>query len=212
MGFFMTTNAQGVFVAFEGVDGAGKSTQLHHAATLFRRRGIEVIATREPGGTFGAEQIRALLVTGAANRWSAQTELLLFNAARRDHVEKVIRPALNRGAAVFCDRFIDSTRAYQSAGRGAARQEVDGLHNLMIGLSPDITLIFDVEPELARRRGRPGHEDRFEAFGQDFFEKLRFAYLQLAAEFPQTHVVIDAQGDEDSVAAVVTSVLAAKIR
>jgi len=154
---------RGLFITVEGVDGAGKSTQLALLADGLRAAGRDVVATREPGGAPGAEEIRRLLVDGAPGRWSAETELLLFTAARRDHMERTLRPALARGAVVLCDRYVDSTRAYQGARRGADacgvdRATVDALHRLMIGLDPDLTLILDIDParSLARGTARPG--------------------------------------------------------
>lgn len=194
----------GLFVAFEGVDGAGKSAQLRLAATRLAACGREVVATREPGGSPGAEEIRALLVTGAPERWSAETELLLFTAARRDHWETIISPALGRGAVVLCDRFIDSTRAYQSAGRGAVRADVEALHALMIGAEPDLALVFDVSPETAAARGGAEkarlREDRYERFGAGFAERLRAAYRALVAEAPARRRLIDAEPDVETVA------------
>ncbi len=151
-----------MFITLEGIDGAGKSTQARLLADRLRAAGREVVITREPGGAPGAEEIRRLLVEGAPGRWSAETEILLFTAARRDHVERTILPALNAGAIVVCDRFVDSTRAYQ--GSGPLRGKVEELHRLMIGLNPDLTLVFDMEPEqgLTRAGQRADGEDRFE--------------------------------------------------
>lgn len=194
-----------MFITFEGVDGAGKTTQLRRAAQWLREQGHDVVATREPGGTAGADEIRKLLVEGEPGRWSSATELLLFNAARRDHVERVIRPALERGAIVLCDRYVDSTRAYQAAtpkaedkpggdlagtdkdgsGRnGVTRDAVDRLHAEFIGLDPDATFIFDIDPEIAMARlaGVPGMERRFERLGLEFQRRLRGAYQWIARE------------------------------
>ena len=157
--------------------------------------------TREPGGSTGAEEIRTLLVEGEPGRWSAETEVLLFTAARRDHVERTIKPAIASGKIVLCDRFVDSTRAYQ--GSGDLRSKVDALHRLMIGLMPDLTLIFDMAPSegLARadRRATAG-EDRFENKGLAFQERLRGAYLDIARAEPARCVVIDAAADIETVA------------
>lgn len=156
----ITTAPSGHFISFEGIDGSGKSTQARRLADLFP----DAILTREPGGSSGAEEIRALVLTGDPDRWSAETELLLFNAARRDHLEKTIEPALKAGRTVICDRFADSTRVYQGATRGDLRGKVDALHDLMIGREPDLTFIIDMDPEVALRRGlaRGSGEDRFE--------------------------------------------------
>lgn len=199
----MIARQRGVFVSFEGVDGAGKSTQLRRLAQTLRAAGRDVVATREPGGAPGAEQIRRLLVEGEPGRWSAETELLLFNAARRDHLERTVRPALGAGAVVLCDRFADSTRAYQSAGRGADPALVETLHALMIGVEPDLTLILDLDPDRAAARdgGVKGAETRFEAFGAGFQHRLRAAFLAIAAANPDRCMVIDADGAADDVAA-----------
>lgn len=182
----------GVFITFEGVDGAGKSTQLGVLAETLRKQGHAVTTTREPGGAPGAEEIRRLLVEGDPDRWSAETELLLFTAARRDHVERTIRPALDRGDFVLCDRFVDSTRAYQ--GEQALRDKIDTLHDLMIGLTPDLTLIFDIDPARAldRATSRGGGEDRFEQKGLAFQQVLRDRFLAIAAAEPERCRVIDA--------------------
>lgn len=149
-----------MFISLEGIDGSGKSTQARRLAEALRAEGHEVVLTREPGGAPGAEDIRRLLVEGRADRWSAETELLLFTAARRDHLERTIRPALDRGAWVVTDRFADSTRVYQGATRGELRATVDALHALMIGVEPDRTVVIDLDPAeaLARtlRRQHPG--------------------------------------------------------
>ncbi len=139
----------GRFISFEGIDGSGKSTQ---ARRLAARLPGDVVLTREPGGSPGAEEVRALLLTGDPARWSPETEIALFTAARRDHLERTIRPALARGATVVCDRFADSTRVYQGATRGDLRALVDALHDALIGTEPDVTLIFDMAPEAALAR------------------------------------------------------------
>jgi len=184
---------RGTFITFEGIDGSGKSTQARYLAeTLGRLR--EVIATREPGGSPGAEAIRPLLVRGDVARWSLETEILLFTAARRDHVEKTILPALAAGKVVVCDRFADSTRVYQGAARGNLRALVDRLHAELIRLEPDLTFILDMDPEQALGRGlaRQSGEDRFEAMGAEFQHSLRRGFLALAREFPERCRVIDA--------------------
>ena len=141
------------FLTFEGIDGSGKSTQARLLAEALGAAGRDVVLTREPGGSPGAEEIRRLLVEGDPDRWSPETEILLFTAARRDHLEKTIRPALDRGAVVICDRFADSTRVYQGAARGDLRAVVDQLHALMIATEPDLTFILDVDPAAALSRG-----------------------------------------------------------
>jgi dTMP kinase len=192
----------GRFVTFEGVDGAGKSTQLRRLAAALRAEGVATVETREPGGSPGAEAIRALLVDGEPGRWSAETELLLFTAARRDHLERVIAPALARGETVLCDRYVDSTRAYQSAGRGADRALIDDLHARLIGRDPDLTLILDIDPDAALARGlAAGGAERFEGFGLSFQQRLRDAFRAIAAAEPERCALIDASGDADAVAA-----------
>lgn len=205
---------RGLFITIEGVDGAGKSTQARRLAEGLRAGGREVVATREPGGAPGAEEIRRLLVEGAPGRWSAQTELLLFTAARRDHMERTLRPALARGAVVLCDRYVDSTRAYQGARRDGAgeavvRETVDALHNLMIGLNPDLTLILDIDPALALARAEaPG---RFEDMGLAFQQALRVGFHAIAAAEPDRCAVIDASGDPDAVAAMLRATVAQRL-
>jgi dTMP kinase len=204
---------RGLFVTLEGVDGAGKSTQIRLLADSLRENGREVVTTREPGGSPGAEQIRALLVEGAPGRWSAETETLLFAAARRDHVERTVRPALDRAAVVLCDRYVDSTRAYQAAGRGADPAFVDALHRLAVGLDPDLTLILDIDPsEAAARSGaRGGAETRFEGFGLSFQTALRAAFHAIAAAAPDRCAVIDATGAPGAVAARLRAAVAARL-
>ena len=189
-----------LFVTLEGIDGSGKSTQARLLADRLRAEGHAPVLTREPGGSPGAEEIRKLLVEGDPNRWSAETEILLFTAARRDHVERTILPALNKGQTVICDRFVDSTRAYQ--GATGLRDQVDNLHDLMIGVHPHLTLIFDLDPEIALSRagGRADTEDRFEKKGLAFQEALREAYLTIARNDPARCRVIDADGSAEQIA------------
>jgi dTMP kinase len=203
----------GVFVSFEGIDGSGKSTQARMLADHLRGAGREVVLTREPGGSPGAEEIRALLLTGGGDRWSPQTELLLFTAARRDHLEKVIAPALERGAVVICDRFADSTRVYQGVARADLRAAGDTLHALMIAREPDLTLLVDIDPRegLARAAARGGAEARFESFGVDLQERLRAGFLDLAAAQPARFAVIDGARAPDAVAAEVARVVEGRL-
>lgn len=206
-------SGNGLFISFEGIDGSGKSTQARLLAEALRQKGREVVLTREPGGSTGAEDIRALLLTGAGDRWSPETELLLFTAARRDHLEWVIAPALARGAVVICDRFIDSTRVYQGMGRADLRGQVDALHALMIGREPDLTLLIDIDPRegLARAAARGGDEARFEAFGEGLQTRLRAGFLALAEEHPARFAVIDGARPPDAVAAEVARVAEARL-
>ncbi len=194
--------AAGSFISFEGIDGSGKSTQARLLAQALREAGREVVLTREPGGAPGAEEIRRLLVEGAPERWSPETEILLFTAARRDHLEKTIRPALAAGRIVIADRFADSTRVYQGATRGDLRAVVDRLHDLMIGIEPDLTFIIDTDPKAALRRGlaRGSGEDRFEEFGLPFQKKLRAGFIALAREFPARCILIDGNRPPEAVA------------
>lgn len=205
----------GLFVTVEGIDGAGKSTQTRRLAGRLRALGRAVVETREPGGAPGAEEIRRLLVEGAPGRWSPETEMLLFTAARRDHVERVVQPALARGAVVLCDRYVDSTRAYQGAGAPGRRELVDRLHALAIGLDPDLTLIFDIDPAaaLARAAGRAGaaHETRFEQKGLAFQERLRVEFRAIAAAEPGRCVLIDADAEPEPVATRVWAAVAPRL-
>jgi dTMP kinase len=198
--------ARGKFITVEGGEGGGKSTQLSLLANRLSAAGRDVVATREPGGSTGAEAIRALLVTGQADRWSALTETLLMYAARRDHIERVIAPALNRGAWVVCDRFADSTRAYQGAAGGTDPTLIATLEDQVLGeVRPDLTLIFDlpVSVGLARAAGRAGAETRFESKGAAFHERLRASFLAIAENEPHRCAVIDATQALDEVEAVV---------
>jgi dTMP kinase len=206
--------SRGVFISFEGGEGAGKSTQLRRLAVRLKGHGREVVPTREPGGSPGAEAIRDLLVTGAADRWSPITETLLMYASRRDHIERVIAPALARGAVVLCDRFADSTRAYQGAGGGAAADLIAALEtHVLAGLRPDLTLILDlpVAAGLGRAVGRGGAEARFESKGEAFHQRLRDGFLAIAAAEPDRCRVLDAAGDEDSVAAAVWAAVESRL-
>ncbi|MGI3170727.1 dTMP kinase [Pseudooceanicola sp. C21-150M6] len=200
----------GLFLSFEGIDGSGKSTQARLLADALREAGMDVVLTREPGGSPGAEEIRALVLQGDPDRWSAETEILLFTAARRDHLERTIRPALTRGAVVICDRFADSTRMYQGLSRGDLRGAVDRLHALMIGVEPDLTVLIDMDPEvgLARAKGRQGVEERFEDFGADLQRKMRAGFLALAEEFSGRFRVIDGAAAPETVAAQVREAVA----
>lgn len=198
-----------MFISFEGVDGCGKSTQARTLAQALRDQGRQVVLTREPGGSPGAEEIRRLLVEGAGERWSAETECLLFTAARRDHLERTIRPALDAGQTVITDRFADSTRVYQGAARGTLRELVDRLHELMIGVEPDLTFVIDIDPAtaLARGQARGGNEDRFESLGLGFQEKLALGFRALAQEYPDRVRLIDGSGSVQDIAARIRAVL-----
>ena len=183
----------GLFITFEGIDGSGKSTQASILAERLTARGMDVVKTREPGGSAGAEEIRSLVLEGDPDRWSAETEILLFTAARRDHLEKTINPALEAGKIVICDRFADSTRLYQGISRGELRKVVDQLHTLMIGREPDMTFVVDMDPAtgLSRALSRQTSEERFEGFGEEMQQKMRAGFLEQAKEFSDRCVVVD---------------------
>jgi dTMP kinase len=193
----------GRFISFEGGEGAGKSTQLRLLADRLRGQGIEIVTTREPGGTEGADAIRALILTGHAERWGARAEALLMNAARADHVERLIRPSLARGAWVVCDRYADSTLVYQGVGGGLPEDELRAVHKVATGdLWPDLTLILDI-PEsegLARAHARAGTELRFESKGDAFHAAVRAGYRARAAAEPGRCKLIEADGSIEAVA------------
>ena len=200
--------SRGRFISFEGGEGAGKSTQLRLLSEALTRAGIATLATREPGGAPGAEAIRSLLVEGDPQRWDAVSEALLFAAARRSHLVTTVWPALERGQWVISDRFADSTLAYQGAGGGVPRAELEALHRLVAGdFMPDLTLILDlpVEEGLARAAARAGSETRFERKDRAFHEKLRQGFLDIARREPRRCAVIDGS---ESVATVHQAVLA----
>jgi dTMP kinase len=208
-----TQAGRGRFITFEGIDGSGKSTQARLLADHLRRDGVPVVLTREPGGSPGAEEIRALLLTGDPDRWSAETEILLFTAARRDHLEKTIEPALATGQTVISDRFADSTRVYQGATRGDLRGTVDKLHSLMIGREPDLTFIIDMDPDAALSRGlaRQSGEDRFEDFGLPFQETLRHGFLALAHAHPNRCVLINGNRAAEDIATEIRAQAAMRV-
>ncbi|WP_295316876.1 dTMP kinase [Roseobacter sp.] len=199
---------QGSFITFEGIDGSGKSTQARRLADHLRARGHDVVVTREPGGSPGAEEIRALVLQGDPDRWSAETEILLFTAARRDHMERLIGPALAAGKTVICDRFADSTRMYQGLSRGDLRAVVDQLHSLMIGREPDLTVLIDMDPAtgLERALSRQTQDERFEAFGAGLQQEMRAGFLALAEEFSDRFRVVNGNRDIDTVAADIAAI------
>ena len=204
------------FLSFEGIDGSGKSTQARLLAEALRDLGHGVTLTREPGGSRGAEEIRRLVLEGEPERWSPETELLLFTAARRDHLEKTIRPALARGEVVITDRFADSSRMYQGIardGREGLGPTVDALHALMIGVEPDLTLLIDIAPEigLSRAQARKGAEQRFEDMGLELQRRMRAGFLALAAAHPARFRVIDGARAPEAVAAEALAVTLAHL-
>lgn len=202
--------ATGTFISFEGIDGSGKSTQARLLAAHLQGAGHDVVLTREPGGSPGAEEIRKLVLEGATDRWSPETEILLFTAARRDHLERKIRPALAEGKIVICDRFADSTRMYQGLRGPGLRKMVDDLHDLMIGQEPDLTLLIDMDPALglARALARNGAEERFESFGQQMQAQMRAGFLDLARNHPARFRVIDGARAPEEVAADLAALVA----
>ena len=204
--------APGRFLSFEGIDGSGKSTQARLLADTLRAHGHKVTLTREPGGSPGAEEIRRLVLEGEPDRWSPQTEILLFTAARRDHLEKTIRPALARGDIVITDRFADSTRMYQGISRGDLVATVNQLHDLMIGVEPDLTFLIDIDPAVGHGRAlaRAGAEMRFEAMGLALQTRMRAGFLALATQDPRFQVV---SGDADpaDVARTITEIALAHL-
>ena len=199
---------RGKFITLEGGEGVGKSTQIRRLIARLSDQGKEVVATREPGGSPGAESIRDLVLRGAADRWSPMTETLLMYASRRDHIERVITPALAAGKWVVCDRYADSTRAYQGAAGGVEPAFIAALEDHVLGdVRPDLTLIFDLDPTigLGRAVDRAGAEMRFESKGEAFHIRLRQAFLDIASLEPQRCAVIAAQGSLEAVEALVWS-------
>lgn len=196
--------ARGRFITFEGGEGAGKSTQARRLVERLRALDHEVIQTREPGGSAGAEDIRDLVLNGAADRFTPMTELLLMYAARADHLDRTIRPALEAGRWVVCDRFADSSRAYQGEAGGVPMTVIEQIDAAVVGADqPDLTLIFDMPVELGLERalGRGQSEVRFESKGLAFHQRLRDGFRAIACDNPDRCIVIDASGDEATVAA-----------
>jgi dTMP kinase len=196
---------RGYFISFEGGEGAGKSTHIKLLGQKLAELGRDVVVTREPGGTPQGEKLRNILVTGDVDAWSAEAEALLNYAARDSHLRSLIRPALARGATVLCDRFMDSTRAYQAYAGGADPGFIDALENNVVGTTrPDLTLIFDLDPVLGLARAAArggGREDRFERKGMKFHQALRQGFLALAADDPLRCRVLDASLPVDVVGA-----------
>ena len=202
----------GLFITFEGGEGSGKSTQVKRLAARLAAQGRDVLATREPGGTPEAEAVRSLLVSGDVARWTAKSEALLNYAAREQHLEQVIRPARAAGRIVLCDRFMDSTRAYQGHAGGCDPGFIDALEHAIVGdTRPALTLIFDIDPALglsrARERGDARAEDRYERKGLAFHMKLREGFLEILRRNPKRCRLIDAAQDVDAVTQDVWSVL-----
>lgn len=207
--------APGRFIVIEGVDGAGKGVQSRLLRSALERCGLNVLLTREPGGSPGAEEIRNLLVRGAADKWDSMTELLLVYAARRSHVEQTIKPALARGTWVISDRFADSSRAFQGVAGGLGLETVERIHHEVVGaFMPELTLVLDLDAatSLARTRARGGNEDRFEKKGEDYQRKVRDGFRLLAERSPATHSLINAAGTIDEVALAMRQVVAARLQ
>jgi dTMP kinase len=198
--------ARGKFITFEGGEGAGKSTQVRLLAASLEKDRREIVVTREPGGAPGAELIRGLLVAGD-HAWDPITEALLHYAARREHLERTIRPALERGAWVVCDRFADSTLAYQGYGLGVDRAVLRRLHRDVVeDTNPDLTLILDIDPEKGlARAGRRNAHDRYERMDIEFHRRLRAGFLAIARKERDRCVVIDADGDLESIRTAILS-------
>lgn len=204
------SQAAGIFISFEGGEGAGKSTQARLLAERLRAGGVDVVLTREPGGTAGAEAIRALLLDAGGDGWDAQAEAMLFAAARADHVTRLIRPALKRGAWVICDRFVDSTRAYQGAAGGISDADICQLHRIGSGnLWPDRTLLLQISADqAAARRADRGTSDRIEARDDSYHSRVVNGFAALARTEPQRWRVVDAGADVDTVSDAVQGALA----
>ena len=198
-----SAGGRGRFITLEGGEGGGKSTQIRHLLPWLKEQGIDALATREPGGSPGAERIRELLVTGHADRWTPLTEVLLHYAARQDHIRAVIEPTLAAGRWVVCDRFFDSTLAYQGYGHGVALDFIETLSRQIVGDSyrPDVTVILDLPPAegLRRSHARDNAERRYESMPIDFHERLRRGFLTIAEREPKRCVVIDASQAIDEV-------------
>ena len=206
--------ARGRFITLEGGEGAGKSTQAKRLAAWLVTPSRVAVVTREPGGSPGAEEIRRLLVEGAPERWDPLTETLLHYAARRDHLRRTIAPELERGHWVVCDRFFDSTMAYQGYGQGVDHEFIRGLERAVIGeLRPDLTLILDlpVETGLARAAKRRDHARRYETMDRPFHQRVRDGYLAIAAAEPRRCAVIDAAADADTVQARIRETIRARL-
>lgn len=200
-------SSPGKFIAFEGGEGAGKSTQVRLLAEALRARGVDVVVTREPGGTPGAEAIRRLLLDTAGDGFLPRAEALLFAAARSDHVERLIRPALAAGQWVLCDRYLDSSRAYQGGGGGLADEDLRDLHRLgSLGLLPDLTVLIEVSPEEAARRvaHRDGDEaDRIGGRPAEYHARVAAAFRAFAEAEPARFAVIDGDGEREATQAAI---------
>jgi dTMP kinase len=208
------TMRRGRFITFEGGEGMGKSTQARRLAEVLRERGLSVVETREPGGAEGAERLRNILLDATAECWDPMSEALIVSAARRNHLRHTIRPALDKGAWVICDRFADSTTAYQGYGHGVDCESLEYLYDLAAGpFGPDLTVILNMDPDagLARARSR-GVVTRFEILDRDFHHRVNLGFLSIAGREPERCVIVDADGEEDAVAARVLSAVEERMR
>ena len=205
---------KGYFISFEGIDGSGKSTQIQRLADFLRSLSFDIVVTREPGGSVGGEEIRKLLLQGDVDRWSAETEILLFTAARRDHLERIILPAMKNGQIVICDRFTDSTRMYQGMRGPKLKKLVDMLDKEVIGHDPDLTILIDIDPEIGLRRAKSREtvEERFEDFGLELQKKMRKGFLDLSKQFSSRISVIDGLQSEHKVTKEICSLVKAKLK
>jgi len=204
----------GTFITFEGGEGSGKSTQIKLLADSLKRAGLDPLITREPGGAPGAEQIRSLLVDGAPDRWDPVTEALLHYAARREHLRRTVRPALDQGRWVVCDRFADSTMAYQGYGHGLGRDWVAALHEAVVpDLTPDLTVILDIPVETGLKRAAVrGGADRYERMDIEFHQRLRDGFLDIARREPERCILIGADAAVDEIAAAVRDSVRARLK
>ncbi len=203
---------RGKFISFEGGEGAGKTTQAERLAKSLNNAGIETLLTREPGGTFGAEAIRDLVLEGTSDRWSGLTELLLMYAARLDHIEKLIEPALSRGVWVISDRFADSSMAYQGYARGLGKEQVEKVHKAVLDdFQPDMTVLFDIDPVMTMKRVETRGEEisRFDAESIDFHNTIRQAFLDIASENSNRFMTVNA---DNSLEVVETQILFAVVQ
>ena len=210
----MTENATGRFITLEGGEGAGKSTQIARLKGWLEGRGHRVTATREPGGSPGAEMIRKLLVEGPVERWDGTTEALLHFAARREHLRSTVWPALKRGEWVVSDRFADSTLAYQGYGHGIERKIFEQLYEVAAGsFRPDLTIILDLPIEIGLKRAaeRRGTETRYESLPRDFHTRVRTGFLEIAAREPKRCIVIDATGTVDAIAQAIADAVSGRL-
>lgn len=204
----------GYFISFEGIDGSGKSTQIQELSKFLKELDFNVIVTREPGGSAGGEEIRNLLLQGDVDRWSAETEVLLFMAARRDHLERIILPALDDGKIVICDRFTDSTRMYQGLRGPKLRNLVDLINDNVIRCDPDLTILIDIDPEISHQRAKSRKiaEERFEDFGVDLQRQMRAGFISLSKEFSDRIKVFNGQKSANKLAQEICSLVKTKLK